>query len=117
MDTPAQQPLRPTPAADPRRTALWASAAILGGLLAVQLLAAAPPLGGGGGASGGMVSQRGAHTILTADANNEDITLVLDGRTEQLFVYRTNTQSGIQMFQKLNLPTVFADAKARSFGK
>lgn len=92
-------------------------AAILGVLVCAQLLGSAPPFGGGSNGGGGMVSQRGSHTIMTADAGSDDVVLVLDGRNEQLFVYRTNQQTGMQLLQKLNLPTVFADARIRNAGK
>ena len=95
-----------------RRTALWISAGILASLLAAQTLIGAPPVGGSS-AHAGMVSQRGQHTVMATESGNEDLLLVLDGRTENLFVYRTSQQNGIQLFQKLALPQVFADAKAR----
>jgi len=96
-----------------RRAALWISAGILTGLLGVQTLVGAPPVGGGGSAHAAMVSQRGQHTVMTTESGSEDLVLVLDGRNETLFVYRTSQQTGVQLFQKLGLPQVFADAKAR----
>lgn len=94
------------------RVALWISAGILAALLGAETLIGAPPMGGGS-AHGGMVSQRGQHTVMTAESSNEDLLLVLDGRSEHVFVYRTTQQNGIQLFQKLSLPQVFLDAKAR----
>jgi hypothetical protein len=96
-----------------QRTALWISAGVLLALLGAQTLLGAPPVGGGGSAHAGMVSQRGQHTVMTTESGNEDLVLVLDGRSENLFVYRMSQQNGIQLFQKLALPQVFVDAKAR----
>lgn len=101
------------PSDRPRRVSLWVSAGALSSLLAAQFLFGAPPVGGAGSAAPAMVSQRGQHTVMTAESGNEDLVLVLDGRGENLFVYRTTQQNGIQLFQKLSLPQVFADAKAR----
>ena len=97
---------------------LWTAAAALGSLAVLQVLSGAPPFGGSGGsAHAGMVGQTGQHTILSADASNEDILLVLDGRNEELLVYRTDINKGIQMYQRLNLPQVFQDAKVRGSGR
>ncbi|MCX5688716.1 MAG: hypothetical protein NTV94_02805, partial [Planctomycetota bacterium] len=65
----------------------------------------------------GMVGQAGQHTILSADASNEDVLLVLDGRNEELMVYRTDSNKGIQIYQRLSLPQVFIDARSRVSGR
>ena len=64
-----------------------------------------------------MVGQSGQHTILSADASNEDVLLVLDGRNEELMVYRTDVSKGIQIYQRLSLPQVFSDARSRVSGR
>jgi hypothetical protein len=99
------------------RKMLLAGAGIMGTLLVLQTLAGAPPLGGGGSAHAGMVGQVSQHTILAADASNEDLVLVLDGRNEEVFVYRTDMNKGMQLFQRLSLPQVFIDAKGRANGR
>jgi hypothetical protein len=65
----------------------------------------------------GVVSQTGGLTCLTTDAGNEDLLLVLDGRNEELFVYRTDNKQGLQLLQRYPLPQMFVDARARSSGK
>ena len=103
---------------EPRRrgaTGLWASAFVLFALLIIQV----EPLMGQlaqHSASAGMVSQVGQLTVLTADAGNEDVLLVLEGRSEELFVYRTD-RNGIQLQQRMQIPKLFQDAKALSTGK
>lgn len=100
------------------RRLLMVAAAGLASLLALHAIGGAPPVGGGGGsAHAGMVSQAGQHTILTADASNEDLVLVLDERSEELLVYRTDINKGVQLFQRLRLPEVFVDARARATGR
>ena len=101
---------------EPRRphTGLWASAFVLFALILIQaqpLLAQEGILGHS--AQGGMVSQVGPLTILTADASGEDVLLVLEGRGEELFVYRTD-RNGVQLQQRLAVPKLFQDAKAMS---
>lgn len=108
-------PLRPTP--NPQRNLLLVSACALGSLLAFQLLANAPPIVGSSTAQAGMVASTGQHVMMTADASNEDLLLVLDGRSEELFVYRTDVTKGIQVFQRVPLSQLFGDAKARSGGR
>ncbi len=68
----------------------------------------------GSPAFAGVVSKAGAMTILTTEATNEDLVLVLDGRSEELFVYRTDAREGVQLFQRVNLPRLFAEARLRA---
>lgn len=99
----------------PPARGLWASAFVLLVLILIQAqpLLAQGLLGGGHSASAGMVSQVGSITAMTADAGNEDVLLVLEGRGEELFVYRTE-RSGMQLQQRLAVPKLFQDAKAMS---
>lgn len=99
------------------RRILMVAAAAMASLLALHAVGHAPPLGGGSTARAGMVSQAGQHTIMTADASNEDLLLVLDERNEELLVYRTDASKGVQLFQRLRLPEVFIDARARAAGR
>ena len=101
------------------RRILVVAAAGLASLLVLHAIGHAPPIGGGGGSSAhaGMVSQAGQHTIMTADAGNEDLLLMLDERSEELLVYRTDANKGVQLFQRLRLPEVFIDARARATGR
>lgn len=98
--------------------ALWTSAGLLGALVVVQTLVGAGQPIGGSSASGGMVSQAGQHTMLTAESGAEDLLIVLDGRNEEMFVYRTNSRQGeMQLYQRLGLAAVFNDARSRNAGR
>jgi len=98
------------------RSALIATAVAGGALLAFQA-AAFVPQGGSSGSRSGMVSQSGPYTMMSSDAGNEDIVIVLDNRNEQLMVYKVDNGQSVQLFQKLALPRLFMDAKARAAGK
>lgn len=91
---------------------LLASAAGLA-LVAAALVLTGPWLSP---ASGDLVSASGPYTVLTVESNNnEDILLVLDGRSETLMVFRTD-RSEVNLVEKIDLPRAFADARAR-FGR
>lgn len=62
------------------------------------------------------VSQTGGLTVLTSDAGNEDLLVVLDSRNEELFVYRTDLKQGSQLLQRYPVAQLFTDARARSLG-
>ncbi len=97
------------------RAALWVSALVLLGLVVAQgLLNLRSPLAGE--AEGALVSTVGPLTVLTAEGTNEDLLLVLDNRSEQLFVYRTDPRTGVQLHQRLSVPQLFTEARARSLG-
>jgi hypothetical protein len=96
---------------------LRVSAAMLAGLLGVQLLVSAQPLRPSNTRAQGMVSQVGGHTVMATDAGNENLLLIIDSRSEEMLVYRTSTQGGMQLFQRLNLPQVFSDARSRAVGR
>lgn len=70
-----------------------------------------------GVASGAVVSQTGGLTCMTTDIINEDLLLVLDSRNEELFVYRTDPKSGMQLLQRYPVPQMFIDARGRSQGR
>jgi hypothetical protein len=89
---------------------LWASAFVLFALIIMQAQPLLAQIGGGHAASGGMVSQVGQLTVLTADAGTEDVLLVLEGRGEELFVYRAD-RNGVQFQQRLAIPKLFQDAR------
>ncbi len=100
------------------RAGLLATAAVAGVLLVVQAAARVPQIGtGGSGSRAGMVSQSGPFTVMSSEAGNEDIVVVVDNRNEQLMVYKVENGQSLQMYQKLALPRLFMDAKARAAGK
>jgi len=98
--------------------ALTMSATALVLLIAFQAAARLPQFGRGSNtASAGQVSQVGGYTVMTSDANTEDILLVLDGRNEQLSVYRNENNTSVQLYQRVSLPRLFSDARTREQGK
>ncbi len=96
-----------------RAAMLGATAIAIGALVVVDATA---QVGSGGGSRSGMVSQAGGYTVLTSDAGNEDIVVVLDTRNEQLMAYRVDAAGVIQLQQKVGLPKLFSDARAKSMG-
>ena len=96
--------------------ALAASAFVLVALIVVQANAFLQPFDQGNQAKAGMVSQSRQLTVMTADAGAEDLMLVLEGRTEELFVYRSD-RNGMQLQQRLSIPKLFQDARAMAQGQ
>jgi hypothetical protein len=96
-------------------TGLWASAFVLFALIMIQAEPLIAQQGGvlGKSAQAGMVSQVGQITVMTADAGSDDVLLVLEGRSEDLYVYRTD-RNGIQLQQRMPVSKVFQDAKVMS---
>lgn len=62
------------------------------------------------------VSQSGDYTAMTCDGGNEDVLVVLDGRSEQLFVYKVVNQVSVQLFQREDVGRLFADGRGRARG-
>ena len=89
---------------------LLASAFVVGALLVVQAGRIEP-------AYGEMVSQSDEYVIMTTDGGNEELLVVLDKRTEELSVYRVEAQASLELYQKIDLPVVFADARAKAQGR
>ncbi len=92
---------------------LLASAFVLVALIIVQ----AGRLGWPSEARAEMVSQVGGFTMLTTDAGNDDMLVVLDNRTDQLTVYKVENQSSIEQHKKYELSRIFADARSRAQGR
>lgn len=92
-----------------RTRAMWISGVILGVVLALQL--GLPEREARAVGSFGDVAGSGEYTILTLPANNEDLLVVLDGRSESLVVYRIRNKS---MFERLtggDLKALFANGR------
>lgn len=68
-------------------------------------------------ANAGMVSHSGTYAVLTSEAGNEDLVVVLDQRTESILLYRGDLQRGIELQQRLSLPRTFEDSRLRTLGK
>jgi len=111
----APSPTQAAPWSTPQRT-LALAAAVLGLLCLLQIVPAISTLLQRE-AQAGMVSSSGQLTVLTAEASNEDLLIVLDGRGEDLYVYRTDARNGMQLFQKLSVPQLFSEARAKNLGR
>ncbi|MGD9789906.1 MAG: hypothetical protein AB7Q00_03420 [Phycisphaerales bacterium] len=102
---------------------LW----LLAGALAGAMLFGGERGGGGLGATitipgvsaanAAVVSKAGALTVLTAEGTNDEMLMVLDSRREELLVYRTSAQNGMQLFQRIPLADLFRDARLRARGQ
>lgn len=68
-------------------------------------------------AHAGMVSHSGSYAVMTSEAGNEDLVVVLDQRTESILIYRGDVQRGIELQQRLSLPRTFEDSRLRTLGK
>ena len=90
-------------------SALWASAFAIVALIMVQASGLSSP------ARADLVSQTGSLTALTLTTTNEDVLLVLDGRTEDLYVYRPG-RNALDLLQIYKAPDLFNDARARAAG-
>jgi hypothetical protein len=91
---------------------LWASAFILAGLIVLQAGRS------GGEARADLVASVGGMTALTvAGASSEDLLLVIDGRAEELFVYRVENQQNVELQRRYNLPRMFNDARGQGPGR
>ena len=64
----------------------------------------------------GELGQSGDYTALTCRAGNEEVLVVLDGRNEQLFVYKVVNQNSVEIFQREDVSRMFADARSRARG-
>ena len=93
---------------------LTASALIIGALVIVQagrLLTGTP-------AQADLVSSSGSFTALTVEAtNSNDVLLILDGRSEELMVYKVENQSAVELFKKYNVPRLMSEARGRHTGR
>jgi hypothetical protein len=94
---------------DLRTACLMALALVLSGLILMQ----GSKLAGPATAKADVVATAGSMTSLTATAGSSDILLVIDGRSETLLVYRVENQNSVDLYNKYNLPRLFADARGR----
>lgn len=86
---------------------LWFSAFILFGLLIVQ----SGKLASGylATARADVVSRVGDYTTLTfANQSSEDLLMVVDGRGEQIFIYRILNQKQLELVKRYELPALFS---------
>lgn len=98
----AQDQTQPQAQVAPGTTSPWA------------LLAGTPAFASG---SFDVAARVGEHSLLTvAGGSGDDLLLVLDGRTEELFVYRIFNGNSLQYLQKIDVARMFLDARIRSVG-
>lgn len=90
-------------------TFMWASAFVLAALIVVQAGRM-----GESQARADLVSSVGGVTALTvAGAASEDLLMVIDGRSEELFVYRVENQNNLELYRRYSLPRMFTDARGQ----
>lgn len=77
-------------------------------LLALIALRAGPMLAP---ARADLVASIGDYTMLTFDAGNDDVLLVMDSRAEQLFAYRVRNQNSFELIEPYDLKDVFIRAR------
>jgi hypothetical protein len=111
QDTPSTPVPAPTAASTPSHrfssaALLWFSAFILLGLVIVQ----SGKLASGylATARADVVSRVGEYTTITvANQSGEDLLMVVDGRGEQLFVYRILNQKQVELLKRYELPAMY----------
>lgn len=64
-----------------------------------------------------MVSHVGGITMLTSDAQTDEVLIVLDNRTETLLVYRVENVSSVELLQRTSVSAMFTDARIKALGK
>lgn len=101
---------------------LWASAFVLAGLLIVQL----GRIGGDGTgisaplftptAKADLISKVADQTMLTFNAGNDDVLVILDTRAEQMLTYRIKNQTTLELINVYSLPELFATGQRIGIG-
>jgi hypothetical protein len=125
MDPMNENPLATTPSRAAPGTllsriiapAMWISAGIMLGLIFFKSdsISGAPPFSPRlDSARAGGISTAGGYTLLTSSASNEDLFLVLDGRSESLLVYRVENNKDATLYQKVPLSQIFMEGRVRA---
>ncbi|MFG0307089.1 MAG: hypothetical protein ACF8Q5_12835 [Phycisphaerales bacterium JB040] len=91
-----------------QESALWASAAILGGAV---LLASSGAFEGQARAE--MTASAGGYTTMTTDGGADEVLVVTDDRTESLMVFQVVSGKRLELLAKHSLPELFRDARAQ----
>lgn len=87
------------------------------GVSALGLLALAAAIWNPGSAKAQpMVATTGGYIAMTAKSSSEDTFYILDTRSEQLSVYRTELNKGTTLMARISLPQAFIEAKSRAAG-
>lgn len=98
---------------------LWASAVVLVALIMVQLgrsnwrgaPSSAHDAAIAGMMAGDIVSRAGDYSIMCFEAGSEDIVVVMDGHTEDLYAYRVRNQKTLEFLLREKLPDIFQHVK------
>ena len=90
---------------------LWASAIVILGLILVQSSRLV-----GSRAQAEMVSNSGGYTVMTADGGTDEVLIILDERSEEMFVYRVENQRSVDIKERVSLSQLFTDARAAAQG-
>ena len=90
---------------------LWASAIVILGLTLVQSSRLT-----GSRAQAEMVSSSGGYTVMTADGGTDEVLIILDERSEEMFVYRVENQRSVDLKERVSLSQLFTDARAAAQG-
>jgi hypothetical protein len=99
---------------------LWASAFVLAALLTLQVsrlgdsrpAPAFIPI-----ARADLVSRVADQTMLTFNAGNDDVLVVLDSRGEQLLTYRVRNQTSLELISVYSIPELFATGQRIGVGR
>lgn len=94
------------------RFALVVLAGVLLLLIGVRLSSHANPA-----VAADVVSQVGDYTVLTLGADNDDIMLVLDGRSETLTAYRVKNKSTLELIENYQMKTIINECRRLGAGK
>ncbi|MBC7834606.1 MAG: hypothetical protein H7Y88_05835 [Phycisphaerales bacterium] len=99
------------------RAALWASAAVLAGLVIVQAGRVWPGLLSAPEARADLVTQLGEYSLITFYGGNDDVLAVVDGRSEEVYLYQTTGQSRLEYIGRESLPDIFARGRVLGAGR
>jgi hypothetical protein len=91
--------------------ALWASAAIIGAMIILQ----AGRLAGGGASAraADVASRAGDHAVLSFNGGNDDVVVVLDSRSETLYVYHVENQTKVEFLGAQAVAPMFTAARGK----
>ena len=100
---------------DAATAALSASAFILAAMVLVQAARLAWPLGAEARAD--LVSRTGDTTTLTVNSGNDDLLVVLDGRGDQLYAYRLQAQTRLELLRSYDVKELFSTGRRLGAGR
>lgn len=94
---------------------LWASAFVLAAMVIVQAGRLVWPLGAPAHAD--LVASVGDYTALTFNSGNDDVLAVLDGRGEQLYAYRIQSQNRLDLLRAYSVKELFDTGRRLGAGR